>query len=201
MFSDIPDSIDNIQTLVDKIEPYKLSRDVLLPAFDIPNEFEDDEDKNDDGKRGENKYLKHLTYKGAKERYVEISDEIKERIDFELATIEKSGYPGYFLIVQDFIAQARKMNVSVGPGRGSAAGSVVAYCTKITNIDPIKYDLLFERFLNPERISLPDIDIDFDDEGRNRVIDWVVNKYGKNTSRGLRIILELQERAKPKKSN
>jgi DNA polymerase-3 subunit alpha len=180
LFSDIPDSIDNIQTLVDKIEPYKLSRDVLLPEFDIPNKFQDDQDKNDGGKRGENKYLKYLTYEGAKERYVEISDEIKERIDFELATIEKSGYPGYFLIVQDFIAQARKMNVSVGPGRGSAAGSVVAYCTKITNIDPIKYDLLFERFLNPERISLPDIDIDFDDEGRNRVIDWVVNKYGKN---------------------
>jgi DNA polymerase-3 subunit alpha len=180
LFSDIPDAIENIEGLIDKIDIYKLSTDVLLPAFDIPNEFHDKKDENDDGKRGENKYLKYLTYEGAKERYIEISDEIKERIDFELKTIEKSGYPGYFLIVQDFIAQARRMNVSVGPGRGSAAGSVVAYCTKITNIDPIKYDLLFERFLNPERISLPDIDIDFDDEGRSRVIDWVVDKYGKN---------------------
>ena len=180
LFSDIPDAIENIEGLIDKVDIYKLSREVLLPAFDIPVDFQDEQDKEDGEKRGENKYLRHLTYEGAKERYIEISDEIKERIDFELKTIEKSGYPGYFLIVQDFIAQARKMNVSVGPGRGSAAGSVVAYCTKITNIDPIKYDLLFERFLNPERISLPDIDIDFDDEGRSRVIDWVVNKYGKD---------------------
>ncbi len=180
LFNDIPSAIDNIQHLIDKIEIYSLARDVLLPAFDIPKEFQDSQDEKDGVKRGENSYLKHLTYEGAKERYVEISDEIKERIDFELSTIEKSGFPGYFLIVQDFIAQARKMNVSVGPGRGSAAGSVVAYCTKITNIDPIKYDLLFERFLNPERISLPDIDIDFDDEGRSRVIDWVVDKYGKD---------------------
>ena len=180
LFNDIPSAIDNIQHLIDKVEIYSLARDVLLPAFDIPKEFQDSQDEKDGVKRGENAYLKHLTYEGAKERYVEISDEIKERIDFELATIEKSGFPGYFLIVQDFIAQSRKMNVSVGPGRGSAAGSVVAYCTKITNIDPIKYNLLFERFLNPERISLPDIDIDFDDEGRSRVIDWVVDKYGKD---------------------
>ena len=180
LFKDIPSAIDNIQEIIDKVEVYKLSTEVLLPEFDIPDKFKNEMDKEDGGKRGENAYLKHLTYEGAKERYVEISDEIKERIDFELETIEKSGYPGYFLIVQDFIAQARKMNVSVGPGRGSAAGSVVAYCTKITNIDPIKYDLLFERFLNPDRISLPDIDIDFDDEGRSRVIDWVVEKYGKD---------------------
>ena len=180
LFKDIPSAIDNIQEIINKVEVYKLSTEVLLPEFDIPDKFKNEMDKEDGGKRGENAYLKHLTYEGAKERYVEISDEIKERIDFELETIEKSGYPGYFLIVQDFIAQARKMNVSVGPGRGSAAGSVVAYCTKITNIDPIKYDLLFERFLNPDRISLPDIDIDFDDEGRSRVIDWVVEKYGKD---------------------
>jgi len=180
LFKDIPTAIDNIQEIIDKVEVFKLSTEVLLPEFDIPDKFKNEMDKEDGGKRGENAYLKHLTYEGAKERYVEISDEIKERIDFELETIEKSGYPGYFLIVQDFIAQARKMNVSVGPGRGSAAGSVVAYCTKITNIDPIKYDLLFERFLNPDRISLPDIDIDFDDEGRSRVIDWVVEKYGKD---------------------
>jgi len=99
-------------------------------------------------------------------------------MDFELKTIENTGYPGYFLIVQDFCTEARKMGVSVGPGRGSAAGSVVAYCTGITNVDPIKYDLLFERFLNPDRISMPDIDIDFDDEGRGKVIDYVIQKYG-----------------------
>ena len=179
LFADLPEAIDNITELIDKIEPYNLAREVLLPEFDIPQEFFDEQDKVDGGKRGENAYLKHLTYEGAKERYVEITDEIKERIDFELQVIENSGYPGYFLIVQDFIKQARIMDVSVGPGRGSAAGSVVAYCTTITNVDPIKYDLLFERFLNPERVSLPDIDIDFDDEGRGRIIDWVVNKYGK----------------------
>jgi DNA polymerase-3 subunit alpha len=117
---------------------------------------------------------------GAASRYGEITDEIKERLDFELATIEKTGYPGYFLIVQDFCQAARDMGVSVGPGRGSAAGSAVAYCTKITNVDPIKFDLLFERFLNPDRVSMPDIDIDFDDEGRSRVIDWVIEKYGSN---------------------
>ena len=111
---------------------------------------------------------------------IEISDDIKERIYFELKVIENSNYHGYFLIIQDLIYNAKKMNVSVGPGRGSAAGSVVAYCIGITNVDPIKYDLLFERFLNPERVSLPDIDIDFDDEGRSRIIDWVVDKYGKD---------------------
>jgi len=101
-------------------------------------------------------------------------------LDFELSVINASGYPGYFLIVQDFTTVAREMGVSVGPGRGSAAGSAVAYCLGITNIDPIKYDLLFERFLNPERVSLPDIDIDFDDEGRAKVIDYVIEKYGRN---------------------
>ena len=116
---------------------------------------------------------------GAHKRYGEtLSEEQQERIDFELEIIAKTGYPGYFLIVQDFIQAARDMGVSVGPGRGSAAGSVVAYCLKITNIDPLKYNLLFERFLNPDRVSMPDIDIDFDDEGRGRVIDWVIEKYG-----------------------
>ena len=107
-----------------------------------------------------------------------MSKDLQERVDFELDVIAKTGYPGYFLIVQDFINAAREMNVSVGPGRGSAAGSVVAYALGITSIDPIKYNLLFERFLNPDRVSLPDIDIDFDDEGRNKVIEYVVNKYG-----------------------
>ena len=177
-FKDLPDSILNIQEVVDKIEPYELAREVLLPKFDIPSEFKVAEDEMDGGKRGENAYLRHITYEGAKKRYGEITDAIGERIDFELKTIENSGYPGYFLIVEDFIREARNMDVSVGPGRGSAAGSVVAYCLRITNIDPLKYDLLFERFLNPDRVSMPDIDIDFDDEGRGRVMDYVIKKYG-----------------------
>ena len=180
LFQDVPEAIINIQEIIDKIEEYTLYRDVLLPKFDIPEEFHHVEDDEDGGKRGENAYLKHLTYEGAKKRYPELTDEIKERIDFELATIEKTGYPGYFLIVQDFIAAAREMGVSVGPGRGSAAGSAVAYCLWITNLDPIQYDLLFERFLNPDRVSMPDIDIDFDDEGRSLVMDYVINKYGAN---------------------
>ena len=177
-FTDLPDAIINIQEILDKIETYSLNRDVLLPKFEIPEEFQHAEDDVDGGKRGENAFLAHLTYKGAEKRYEEITDDIRERLDFELATIEKTGYPGYFLIVQDFIAAAREMGVSVGPGRGSAAGSAVAYCLGITNIDPIKYDLLFERFLNPDRVSMPDIDIDFDDEGRGRVMQYVIDKYG-----------------------
>ena len=180
LFADLPEAIVNIQEIVDKVDIFSLARDVLLPAFDIPKEFQSAEDDEDGGKRGENSYLRHLTYIGAKKRYGEISESIKERIDFELKVIENTGYPGYFLIVEDFIREARNMNVSVGPGRGSAAGSVVAYCLWITNIDPIKYDLLFERFLNPERVSMPDIDIDFDDEGRSRVMDYVIKKYGAN---------------------
>ncbi|WP_409024901.1 DNA polymerase III subunit alpha [Flavobacterium sp.] len=178
LFQDCPEAISNINEIVDKIEIYNLAREVLLPKFEIPNDFLIAEDETDSGKRGENSYLKHLTFVGAKKRYAEITPEIQERIDFELTTIENSGYPGYFLIVQDFIAAARAMGVSVGPGRGSAAGSVVAYCLGITNIDPLLYNLLFERFLNPDRVSLPDIDIDFDDEGRSKVMDYVINKYG-----------------------
>ena len=180
LFKDLPEAIANIAEIVEKIEPYSLQRDVLLPKFDIPSEFKVSEDEGDAGKRGENAYLKHLTYLGAKKRYGEITQEIQERVDFELEVIAHTGYPGYFLITEDFIREARKMDVSVGPGRGSAAGSVVAYCLWITNIDPIKYDLLFERFLNPDRVSMPDIDIDFDDEGRSRVMDYVINKYGSN---------------------
>jgi DNA polymerase-3 subunit alpha len=178
LFNDLPEAIHATQEIVDKIETYSLKRDVLLPAFEIPDSFRNPMDAKDGGKRGENAYLRHLTYEGAKKRYGELNNEITQRIDFELETIENTGYPGYFLIVQDFTRQARKMGVWVGPGRGSAAGSVVAYCTEITNVDPIKYDLLFERFLNPDRVSMPDIDIDFDDEGRGKIIDWVVNKYG-----------------------
>ena len=180
LFADLPEAIENVARIVDQIEPYTLAREVLLPKFDIPEQFQVAEDETDGGKRGENKYLRHLTYEGAKKRYQEITPEIEERLDFELDVIANTGYPGYFLIVQDFIAEARNMDVSVGPGRGSAAGSAVAYCLGITNIDPIKYDLLFERFLNPDRVSMPDIDIDFDDEGRGRVMDYVIQKYGAN---------------------
>jgi DNA polymerase-3 subunit alpha len=178
LFKDLPESILNIGEILAKVEPYDLMREVLLPAFEIPVDFRVTDDAKDGGKRGENAYLRHITYEGAKKRYGELTAPVRERIDFELQTIANSGYPGYFLIVEDFIREARKMGVSVGPGRGSAAGSVVAYCLKITNIDPLVYDLLFERFLNPDRVSMPDIDIDFDDEGRARVMDYVIGKYG-----------------------
>jgi DNA polymerase-3 subunit alpha len=180
IFSDIPLAIYNTNEIVSKVESFDLHNDVLLPKFEIPDEFIESKDKDDGGKRGENKYLRHLTFLGAEKRYGKLNDGLKERIEFELETIKNTGYPGYFLIVEDFIRKAREMKVSVGPGRGSAAGSVVAYCLWITNIDPIKYDLLFERFLNPDRISMPDIDIDFDDVGRNKVISYVIEKYGEN---------------------
>jgi DNA polymerase-3 subunit alpha len=178
LFKDLPEAITCTNEIANKVTPYKLESDVLLPKFDIPEEFKDPQDDVDGGNRGENAYLRHLTYVGAEKRYGEITDEIKERLDFELSVIENTGYPGYFLIVQDFTGAARDMGVSVGPGRGSAAGSAVAYCIGITNVDPIAYDLLFERFLNPDRVSMPDIDIDFDDEGRGRVIQYVIDKYG-----------------------
>ena len=167
LFSDVPQSVDYTMEIYDKIEPLELARDVLLPAYPIPENF-----------KTQDEYLRHITYEGARKRYGTITPEIKERLDFELSVIKASGYPGYFLIVQDFTTTARTMGVSVGPGRGSAAGSAVAYCVGITNVDPIKYDLLFERFLNPERVSMPDIDIDFDDRGRDKVIDYVIEKYG-----------------------
>jgi DNA polymerase-3 subunit alpha len=169
LYADLPDAIINIQEIVDKVEVYDLKRNVLLPKFEIPPTF-----------KTEDEYLKHLTYEGAKRRYPDLTPSIRERLDFELETIKKTGYPGYFLIVQDFTSKAREMGVSVGPGRGSAAGSAVAYCIGITNVDPIAYDLLFERFLNPDRVSLPDIDIDFDDEGRDKVLEYVIGKYGHN---------------------
>lgn len=169
LFKDIPESVENTLEIYDKVDTLELERDVLLPAFPLPEGF-----------ATQNDFLRHLTYEGAKRRYGAITEKIKERLDFELSVIEASGYPGYFLIVQDLTSTARQMGVSVGPGRGSAAGSAVAYCTGITNVDPIKYDLLFERFLNPERVSMPDIDIDFDDVGRQKVIDFVIDKYGQN---------------------
>jgi DNA polymerase-3 subunit alpha len=169
LFSDVPAAIDNTMEIASKVELLNLEREVVLPAFPLPAGFAD-----------QDSYLRHLTYEGAKRRWGEINEVVRERLDFELSVIKDSGYPGYFLIVQDFTTVAREMGVSVGPGRGSAAGSAVAYCLAITNIDPIKYDLLFERFLNPERVSMPDIDIDFDDEGRSAVIDYVIDKYGRD---------------------
>lgn len=168
-FHDLPEALDNTNEIVDKIDILNLKKDILLPFFQVPKEFS-----------SQDEYLEHITWEGAKKRYTEITPEIDERIRFELFTVKTMGFAGYFLIVSDFIRAGREQNVFIGPGRGSAAGSVVAYCIGITNIDPIKYNLLFERFLNPDRKSMPDIDTDFDDEGRQKVIDYVVDKYGKN---------------------
>jgi DNA polymerase-3 subunit alpha len=168
VFGDLEEAIDNTNEIVGKVDLLDLKRDILLPNFVVPKEF-----------KTQDEYLEHITWEGARERYSEITPEIEERIKFELFTIKTMGFAGYFLIVSDFIKAGRELGVFVGPGRGSAAGSVVAYCIGITNIDPIKYNLLFERFLNPDRKSMPDIDTDFDDEGRQKVIDYVVAKYGK----------------------
>ncbi|MCL9968612.1 MAG: DNA polymerase III subunit alpha [Aquirufa antheringensis] len=169
LWSHVPEAIDNTNEIVGKVETLKLTKDVMLPNFQIPSTFLSQDD-----------YLEHITMEGAKKRYIDIDQVVEERLRFELHTIRTMGFAGYFLIVADFISAGRDLGVYVGPGRGSAAGSVVAYCLGITNIDPIKYNLLFERFLNPDRKSLPDIDTDFDDEGRQKVIDYVVDKYGKN---------------------
>ena len=196
-----PEAISNTLEVAEKIESYKIDKDPILPKFDLPEEFMAEIDSylekyvhiidvgrcdpkgNDRGAEFTHSvaYLCHLTYKGAAERYGDtLNEEQAERIEFELKTICSMGFPDYFLIVQDFIAAARSEGISVGPGRGSAAGSAVAYCLKITNIDPIKYDLLFERFLNPDRINMPDVDIDFDDDGRYRVFQYIEEKYGKD---------------------
>ncbi|MCL2073404.1 MAG: DNA polymerase III subunit alpha [Marinilabiliaceae bacterium] len=204
LFADLPEAIENTNEITDKIEDFNINSDPIMPEFPIDLEFGTLEDykskfseedlKKEFGKRYEtlggiydtilqikfeSDYLEHITIKGAKKIYGDpIPVEVKERIDFELETIKFMGFPSYFLIVQDFINEARKMGVLVGPGRGSAAGSVVAFCTGITLIDSIKYNLLFERFLNPDRISMPDVDIDFDDDGRELVLEYVAKKYG-----------------------
>ncbi len=181
VFEDLPESLDNTNEIIDKVEVLKLKRDILLPNFVIPPEFKiHSETTAGHDALNQWEYLKHLTFTGAKERYIDLTPEAEERINFELFTIRTMGFAGYFLIVADFIKHGRNIGVFIGPGRGSAAGSVVAYCTGITNIDPLKYNLLFERFLNPDRKSMPDIDTDFDDAGRQKVIDYVVDKYGKN---------------------
>jgi DNA polymerase III subunit alpha len=206
LFADIPEALSNTNGVVAKIEDFRLDNDPIMPAFPIPEEFGREEDFKSSlterelieefGEKGysrlggfekvarikfEADYLRHLTYQGALVKYGNpIPEHVANRLDFELDVIKTMGFPGYFLITADFINAARKMGVLVGPGRGSAAGAAVSYSTGITNIDPIKYDLLFERFLNPDRISLPDVDIDFDDDGRQLVLEWVVNKYGRD---------------------
>lgn len=204
VFADIPEALSNTLEIADKVEFYSIDNPPLMPFYPIDPEFGTEEqykqkyseqDLIDEFGEDtfhrlgdydkvirvklESDYLTHLTKKGAQMRYGEnLNDEIIDRLKFELDTIKNMGFPGYFLIVQDFINAAREMDVAVGPGRGSAAGSAVAYCLRITDIDPLKYNLLFERFLNPDRISMPDIDIDFDDEGRGKVLRWVTEKYG-----------------------
>jgi DNA polymerase-3 subunit alpha len=205
LFADMPDVLSNTQEIVDKVEFYELNAKPIMPEFPIPESFGTEaeyhekfsaeslkeEFGSDFDRMGgyestlrvkfEADYLQSLVEKGAIRRYGQnMNPEITERINFELHVIKTMGFPGYFLIVQDFINAARQMGVIVGPGRGSAAGSVVAYTTGITNVDPLKYELLFERFLNPDRISMPDIDIDFDDDGRQLVLDWVKEKYGRD---------------------
>ena len=167
IFADIPEALSNTTEILDKVTTYTIDHKPILPNFPLPDGFTDNDD-----------YLRYLTYEGAKRRWGTPSKEQCERIDFELDTIKNMGFPGYFLIVQDFIQAGRDRGVSIGPGRGSAAGSAVAYCLGITQLDPLQYDLLFERFLNPDRISLPDIDIDFDDDGRADVLKYVTEKYG-----------------------
>jgi len=168
LFSDVPESIDNTQEIVEKVDNIQLESELLLPHFKVPDQF-----------TGMDDYLKHITYQGAKQKYGELTSEVVDRIEQELKIIRDMGFAGYFLIVEGFTTEARNRGVYVGPGRGSAAGSIVAYCIGIINIDPLRYDLLFERFLNPERVNPPDIDIDFDDTGRQAVIDYVVEKYGR----------------------
>ncbi len=206
LFSDIPEALANTAEIVEKVENFELDAVPIMPVFPIPEEFGTEEEfrinypedvllkefGEDSFKRLggfekvlrvklESEYLSYLTFEGAKQRYGDpVPEDVSTRLNFELETIKLMGYPGYFLITQDFINVARKMGVLVGPGRGSAAGAAVSYCTGITNIDPIQYDLLFERFLNPDRISLPDVDIDFDDDGRQLVLDYVTKKYGQD---------------------
>lgn len=204
IFEHIPEALENSLEIASKVEFYDIDAPPMMPIFPIPKEFAPEEASSSNNTEQslreefgdsydmlggyekvlriklETAYLRELTLQGAHRRYGDtLNDETRERIDFELQVMKTMGYPGYFLIVQDFINAARQMGVYVGPGRGSAAGSVVAYCLRITDIDPLKYDLLFERFLNPDRISMPDIDIDFDDDGRGQVLRWVTEKYGK----------------------
>ncbi|MDR0872287.1 MAG: DNA polymerase III subunit alpha [Prevotellaceae bacterium] len=205
IFADVPEVFANTLEIAEKVEEYSIDSDAIMPNYEIPGDFgtieeykqkfSEEDLRKEFGDRFENvakdglekvyrikleaDYLENLTMTGAKARYGEnINEEVMERIRFELDTMKTMGFPGYFLIVQDFINAGRQMGISFGPGRGSAAGSVVAYCLRITDIDPLVYDLLFERFLNPDRISMPDIDVDIEADGRGKVLQWVTEKYG-----------------------
>lgn len=206
LFKDLPEALANTNEIAEKVEPFELNSAPIMPMFPIPEEIGTEEGFKEKYSEAdlreefgdsaferlggydkvirvklESAFLEHLTFEGAKERYGDpLEKSVEERLIFELNTIKTMGYPGYFLITQDFINWAKDNGVLVGPGRGSAAGAAVSYCSGITNIDPIKYDLLFERFLNPDRISLPDVDIDFDDDGRQLVLEYVTNKYGQD---------------------
>ncbi|HOF03535.1 MAG TPA: DNA polymerase III subunit alpha, partial [Atribacterota bacterium] len=167
-FADIPEALENTLRIAEDCNLEIDFRNAHLPDFSLPGNISD------------NDYLKQLCYEGALNKFKVMENEIKERLDYELSVIKKMGFATYFLIVWDFVDYARKHDILVGPGRGSAAGSLVAYCLNITNINPLDYDLLFERFLNPERISMPDFDIDFSIEGRSEVIEYVSKKYGRD---------------------
>ena len=167
-FADIPEALENTLRIAEECNLEIDFRNAHLPDFSLPGNISD------------NDYLKQLCYEGALNKFKVLESELKERLDYELSVIKKMGFATYFLIVWDFVDYARKHNIMVGPGRGSAAGSLVAYCLNITNINPLDYDLLFERFLNPERISMPDFDIDFSIEGRGEVIEYVSKKYGRD---------------------
>ena len=167
LFADVPEAIENTRRIADRCNvELELGRP-MIPPFDLP-----------DGETDSDAFLRRLALKGAADRYGVITEEVSERLDYELSVIAKMEYSTYFLIVWDFIRFAREEKISVGPGRGSAAGSLVSYALQITNVDPLKYNLIFERFLNPDRVSLPDFDIDFCVKGRDRVIDYVRDKYG-----------------------
>lgn len=205
IFAEHPELLMNTLEVAERVENFELDSSPIMPKFPIPPEFGTEEGYakkfNEEQLRAdfpafdklggydkvlrvklESDYLAHLVWEGAAQRWPgdKLTDDKRERIQFELDTIRKMGFPGYFLIVNDYISAARRIGVWVGPGRGSAAGAAVAYSLGITNVDPIKYDLLFERFLNPDRISMPDIDVDFDDAGRGRVLDYVVDRYGRD---------------------
>ncbi|MEA1979766.1 MAG: DNA polymerase III subunit alpha [candidate division Zixibacteria bacterium] len=169
LFGDFKTALENTVKIAEKCNLELELGKLKLPIFPIPKSF-----------ANEDKFLRHLCEEGLNERYAEITEEITQRLDYELNIIRQMGYAGYFMIVKDFCDYAKQKKIPVGPGRGSAAGSLVSYCLKITNVDPIKFGLLFERFLNPERISMPDIDIDFSDRGREQIIQYVIEKYGKD---------------------
>ncbi len=170
LFPEIPDAYENTLKIADRIDLELKYENFLLPSIETPPEYKEMGD-----------YLRALCLEGVTQKYGALTDEIRSRLEYEMDVVHKMGFDGYFLVVKDLIDNARKMGVPVGPGRGSAAGSIISYLLDITRVDPLKYNLMFERFLNPDRISMPDIDIDFCAQGRSKVLDYVVQKYGRNS--------------------